>query len=122
MLEAMSTTGGPDPASPPAPTPQSGSPRTGWRIGRVIVTVAAGIMALPLVAGLWLVLSSTFGGGDPHGYALLTGAFLVLVPGILLVCLVPWIFPAALRLRSFGLALLGYLVLVVAVGWVLANA
>ncbi|WP_147918704.1 hypothetical protein [Ruania zhangjianzhongii] len=117
----MSATGGPDPASPPAPAPQSGAPRVGWSTGRVIAAVAAGIIALPLLAGLWLVVSSTFGSGDPHGYALLGGAFLAVVAGILLVCLVPWIFPAALRLRAFGLALLGYLVLVVAVGWVLAN-
>lgn len=87
----------------------------------MIAAVAAGLVALPLLAGLWLVLSFTFGSGDPHGYALLGGAFLAVVAGILLVCLMPWIFPAALRLRAFGLALLGYLVLVVVVGVVLSN-
>lgn len=114
----MSATGDPDPA--PAASP-SGAPRRGWGTGRVIAAVAAGIIAVPLLAGLWLVLSSAFGSGDPHGYALLGGAFLVVLAGILLVCLVPWILPAELRLRSFGLALLGYLLLVVVIGVVLAN-
>ena len=88
----------------------------------MVAAVAAGIVALPLLVGLWLVLSSTFGSGDPHGYALLGGAFLAVVAGIVLVCVVPWIFPAAPRLRAFGLTLLVYLVLVVVIGVVLANS
>lgn len=119
MLAVMSATGGPDPAPPPAPRPEIAS--TGWSAGRVVAAVAAGIVTLPLLTGLWLVLSSRLGSGDPHGYVLLGGAFLAVVAGIVLVCLVPWIFPAALRLRAFGFALLGYLVLVVVVGLVLAN-
>lgn len=83
--------------------------------------MAAGVVALPALGGLWLVLSSTFGSGAPHGYALLGGAFLAVVAGIVLVCVVPWIFPAALRLRAFGLTLMVYLVLVVVVGVVLSN-
>lgn len=87
----------------------------------MIAAVAAGIVALPLLVGLWLLLSSVFGDGDPHGYVLLGGAFLAVVSGIVVVCLVPWIFPAMLRMRAFGLALLAYLVLVVVIGVVLTN-
>lgn len=96
-------------------------PLARWSTGRVIAAVAAGVMALPLLAGLWLVLISTLGSGDPHGYALLGGAFLAVVAGIVVVCLVPWIFPAALRLRAFGIALLVYLALVAVIGVRLAN-
>lgn len=87
----------------------------------MIAAVAAGVLALPVLTGLWLVVSSALGSGDPHGYALLGGAFLVVLAGILLVCVVPWIFPALLRLRAFGFALLGYLATVVLVGVILSN-
>ena len=85
-----------------------------------MLAAASGLMALPFLLGLWLVLSSTLG-GDPHGYVVLGGTFLVLVPGILLVCLVPWLLPDRLRLRGFGLAVLGYALVAVLVGTMLAN-
>lgn len=112
----MSGLGTPHPPSNPA------APATVWTAGRIVITAATALMALPFLFGLLMVFSSSLGSGDPHGYALLGGTFLVLVTGIVLVCLVPWLFRAQVRLRTFGLALLVYLAVAVLVGITLANA
>ena len=112
MLTVMSAPG-------PEPTQQPVGHR-GWTAGRIVLAVASALVALPFLLGLWLMLSSALG-GDPHGYVVLGGTFLVLVSGILLVCLVPWLLPDRLRLRGFGLALLGYVVGAVLIGMTLAN-
>ena len=98
-----------------------GAARSAWTAGRIVLTVVACLVAIPFLLGLFLVFGAGLGGSDPHGYALLAGTFLALVAGIFLACLVPWLFPTALRLRVFGLALMVYLVLGVLVGITLAN-
>ncbi len=112
MLTGMSA-----PGPEPAPRPVD---HRGWTAGRIVLVVASTLMGLPFLLGLWLVLSSALG-DDPHGYLVLVGTFLVLVPGILLVRLVPWLLPERLRLRGCGLALLGYVLVAVLVGAMLAD-
>lgn len=124
MLTGMSAPG-PEPTGRgepgAAPTAGPDTPGGTWTARRIVLAVATVVLAVPFLTGLWLVLGSALGSGDPHGYALLGGTFLVLVAGIVLACLVPWLFAPPVRLRAFGLALLGYLVVGVVVGITLAN-
>lgn len=129
MLAPMSSSGRAEPTpgasarTPGASEPavRQTSPSPAWTPTRIALTVGSALVAVPFLLGLWLVLVSALRSGDPHGFVLLGGTFLVLVAGIVLACLLPWLFSPAARLRAFGLALLGYLVVAVVVGITLAN-